>query len=294
MQPKTGIHPPNLAEARELLCRSDFFPATPKAPTDLKWVSKTDFQFTSSIGSRWPENNVVRGKLLRCGEDWKTKPTVILIHGWNDEVGYMFRQPYQARLLLRAGLNAAMLEMPFHVQRRPKGRGAVVDILSEDLLSNMLAVRQGFSDVRALLSWLEAEGCSRVGLWGASLGGWFSGLVSCHDERVRFAALTTPASRMDQVINDLPFCAPVRQSLNGGSLPFDKLNLRSHRPKVPLEKILIVEGEDDLFISKNGIEEFWEAWGKPEIWRLRHAHITGIFWPPVIQRTVRWIEERTR
>jgi hypothetical protein len=133
-------------------------------------------------------------------------------------------------------------------------------------------------------------------LLGVSLGGWLSGLVASHDERVQFAIMNVPVVRMDRAVQELPFCEPLRRSLRDVTqqqrTDFQKLNVRSYQPKAARENILIVEAVDDLFASREAIEELWEIWGRPEIWRVRHAHISGLFSGPLLKRQVKWLASK--
>lgn len=292
-QPKPGRFPPRIDEARALLREPDFFGGPVTVP-DLKWSSTHDFQFPSPVASPWPETKTVYGKMYRCGENWADNPTVVLVHGWNDDLGYHFRHRYLAKQLLQAGINSAMVELPYHMQRRPSSPEAVQDFISEDLYCNMLAARQAVADIRSTVAWLDAQGCKRIGLWGVSLGGWLTGLTVSHDDLVRFALLQIPAARMDQVVMTAPFCAPVRHGLKGDTFDFSQLNLRSYLPKVSRDNLLMIEAEHDLFVSKEAIEELWDLWGRPEIWRLPHAHISILVSLSTLKRGVGWISDRVR
>jgi hypothetical protein len=117
-------------------------------------------------------------------------------------------------------------------------------------------------------------------------------LVVSHEPQVDFAVLTTPVANLEDVITDLAFCAPIRWSYEKSKISLAKLNLIAHRPKTARENILIQEAEDDLFAPKEAIEEFWTAWNKPDIWRLRHGHISVLMSVPVMRRTVKWISEK--
>ncbi len=295
-QAGAGTYPPNLEGAQELLARPDIFGEPVEAPAAVKWTSEEEFEFDSIVASPWSCNNRVYARLQRCCEEWQSKPTIVLVHGWNDEIGFKLRHPFQARRFLKAGFNVAQIELPYHLKRRPRGKGEVNDFLSEDLQCTVLAARQAVIDIRMLLAWLKKEGCARTGLLGVSLGGWLTGLVITHDHNVDFAVLNVPVSRMDLVVKDLAFAEPLRRSVKLAEekkmvLNFEKLNLRSYRPKTPLDKILIIEAVDDLFASKEAIEEFWECWGKPEIWRVNHAHISGLFSARLLKRQIRWVAE---
>ncbi|MGI8965470.1 MAG: alpha/beta hydrolase [Limisphaerales bacterium] len=291
-QSQPGLFPANIEQARELLRQPDFLSDALVPAPELKWISPNYFQFPSLISTPWPENNMVRGKFFPLAKNWPGQPTVILVHGWNDEFGYSIRHSFQAPRLCRAGFNVAMLELPYHLHRRPRAAGAVNDFLSEDLFCTIQAAQQAFTDIRAMVAWLSAQGCAQINLWGVSLGGWLSGLVLAHEDKISGAVLNVPVARMDRVIEELAFCAPLRRSLQGHSLDFEKLNLRARRPKISPENILIIEAQDDLFSPPESIEEFWLAWNQPEIWRIRHAHISGLFSIPMTHRIIKWLLEK--
>ena len=292
-QPKAGTFETCSTEALELLAQPDFFDRQISPLEEMRWKSDTNFEFDSAICSQWPECNVVHGKLFRCGDDWQSKPAVILVHGWNEEIGYRWRHPYLAKRFCEHGVNAAMLELPYHMQRRPRRGGAVNDFLSENLYCSVQAIQQAFFDIRALAQWLSHQGCPTIGLWGISLGAWLCGLTVCHDELIDYAVLTVPVARMDRIVRDVDFCAPLRRGMKDVEFDFEKLNLTAYRPKVSRDNLLIVEAVYDLFSAPEAVEELWETWNRPEIWRIKHGHITGLFSPALLKRTVAWSVEKS-
>ena len=105
-------------EAAELLRRPDFFsPAV--EPPKIEITGTTAFAFPSVVRTEAENNNVVRGHLEPAGKNWREKPSVILLHGWNSELQYRWQFPFWAQLLARAGLNAIRFELPYHASRRP-------------------------------------------------------------------------------------------------------------------------------------------------------------------------------
>jgi len=133
-----------------------------------------------------------------------------------------------------------------------------------------------------------------VGLLGFSLGAWLAGVVACHDARIKFAVLTTPVVRLERAIAELPFCAPIRDSLRDSALPLDPLNLASLSPLSAPENVLLIESRDDLFAPAETIEEVWHAWGRPEIWRLPHGHISVLLSVATMERLIRWITRKAK
>jgi len=280
------------ARAQALMDHPDFLCDFVAAPDDFRFVTKRAFQFTSPVKSPWGRNNTVHGRLYTASSRWQDKPTVVLLHGWNAQTAYRTLFPHLARRLIKRGVNVAMFELPYHSQRKPRGKGAVKNFLSGDLVHVVRAAHQAIGDARALVAWLKGQGCPQVGLWGISLGAWLSGLLACADSHVNFVALMTPVVRMDRLIAEVDFCAPIRRSLGGVPVRFDSMNLKTHHPKVAPENILIVASEHDLFAPIETVEELCEAWGVTELWRPRHGHISVLLSMPVMERTLCWVARK--
>ncbi len=274
------------------MAHPDFFSDRIGPPPDLKFHRHREFVFASPIVSPWPHNNRVHGKLYRAGAAWEKRSAVVLLHGWNAEAGYRTLFPHLARRLNRRGINAAMIELPYHSQRKPRGGATVRNFLSSDLAAVVAATRQALADVRALVAWLADQGCTRIGLWGISLGAWLGGLVTCHDRRVTCAVLMTPVARIDRVVAEAHFCEVLRHQFAGTAPELARLNLVTHRPHPPPRDLLIVAGQHDLFAPTETIEELWETWGRPDYWRLTHGHISTMMSLPVMERTCRWMAGR--
>jgi hypothetical protein len=278
-----------LAAAETLLHRREFFGDTAQVPESFEFAGKRGFRFTSPVASPWKRNNIVHGRFFPAAKPWAAHPTVVLLHGWNAEIGYRTLFPYLARRLNGVGVNAAMFELPYHSQRKPRGRGAVRNFLSDDLLHVVGAAHQALADARALVAWLRAHSAAPVGVWGISLGGWLSGLLACVEPQLNFAVLMTPVVRMDRVIAELDFCRAIRRSLRGVRPRLAPMNLISHSLRLAPRDVLIVASEHDLFAPIETIMELSRGWGQPELWRTRHGHISMMMSAPVMERTVGWI-----
>ena len=155
------------------------------------------------------------------------------------------------------------------------------------------ATRQAVADVRTLISWARAQGCPSIGLWGVSLGGWLAGLTACADERVARLVLMEPAARMDRVLTELEFAAPVRHALEQTPLDLGRLNLARLQPRLSPDNILIVAGRHDLFTSLDTVQELRGHWGQPELRVFDHGHISLLLVRPVITCILDWIVAKT-
>ncbi|MCX7887387.1 MAG: alpha/beta fold hydrolase [Verrucomicrobiae bacterium] len=280
----------SVAELERLLENPGFFGLPVSTPSDFQWHGN-NFRFSSPVVSPWKQNNVVHGRFFAAAKPASKTPTVILLHGWNQELGYETLFPQLARRLNAAGFNAAMFELPYHRRRKPNDRDAIRNFLASDPLHVAMAIHQALADARALIAKLAGENTPPIGLWGISLGAWLAGLLACVEQRVDFAVLMTPVVRMDRIITELKFCEPIREQLHKRLLPLAPLNLVSHRPHHP-QNILIVAGDHDLFAPVETAEELARAWKGATLRRLPHGHISMLLSPKAITETVNWIAQR--
>jgi hypothetical protein len=73
------------------------------------------------------------------------------------------------------------------------------------------------------------------------------------------------------------------------------MNLTMTQPAIAREKILLIEAiHDDAICPKDDIEDLWQSWGQPDIWRLPHGHVAvccgGV--PGLPGRVLRWLAPR--
>src|SRR5436305_328690 len=157
-----------LEEALRFLQSPDFVP-TDSQPAQVEFNGPVHFRFPTPRPCDFAENNVVHGRLYRCGENWQQQPVIVLLHGGNldghqnDFLNHRFRFPLISRRCNRAGLNAATLLAPYHFQRCPRQFGSM------DYLGWAEAMAQAVAEIRALTGWLLGEGCPAIALWGISM-----------------------------------------------------------------------------------------------------------------------------
>ncbi len=279
-------------EAEALLERGDFHGGDAVKPAAMDFAEEGAFEFRSAFASPWESNNTVRGRLFRAGKNWSSRPAVILVHGYNADPAYLGVMPEWARRLTWRGINGVLLELPFHLSRRPRERGAVRDFLSSDLLAIAQATHQSLLDIRALIAWLRWQGAPTVGLWGNSLGGWLEGLLVCHCDDADCAAFLTPVSRMDRALVELDFAGLVRKAAEATGFEVGRLNLEGLRPRLPAERMLIVAGRDDQFAPLETLHRLADDWGGVETQVLSHGHISILKSEDAADRTANWFWDR--
>jgi hypothetical protein len=286
---------PRLEETLQFLNGLDFIPAESQ-PAQIEFNGSLDFHFPTPRPCDFAVNNVVEGRLYRCGERWQERPVIILLPGHNDSASYKLRFPLIARRCNRAGFNVATLVPPYHFQRRPSQRG-LFD--SGDWLLFAERTAQGIAEIRALTRWLLGEGCPAVALWGYSAGAGDAGMTVCRDARLAASVMASPAVRFRPWVEQLAVRPRIRAKLRSFGELCEKMNLSPMnltmiRPAIPRENILLIEGIHDLICLKDNIEDLWQAWGQPDIWRLPHGHVSvccgGV--PGLPGRVLRWLEPR--
>jgi dienelactone hydrolase len=276
-----------LAEALEFLNGPNFLPAA-SDPARIEFAGQTHFTFPTPRPCEHQENDIVHGRLFRCPQRWRDRPAIILLDG-APSVGYHTALPWIARWLNRAGFNAALLVAPYRLHRRPR-RPPRLRPIEKSCLHFAHAMAQNVAEIRALTGWLLDEGCPSIGLLGISFGGWTAGLTACSDARIAGAVLAFPRVRMR--CDDAVIWPRVREALAAQKPAWEamdttRLNLILSTPLIPKENILLIEGLHDLSSDRQAIEDLWQKWHHPEIWRLPYGHLNGRL--DLIPRMLRWL-----
>lgn len=276
-----------LEEALEFLNGPDFILAA-SDPAQIEFDGPRDFTFSTPRPSEDQENNIVYGRLYRCAERWQERPVIILLDGY-PAVGSHTAFPLLARRVNQAGFNVATLVAPYNLQRRPRRPN------EESCLEFSRQTAQHVAEIRALTGWLLDEGSPSVGLLGFSHGGWIAGLTACSDARIACAVLTVPRVRMRC---SQPVIWPrVRETLEAlrpaqDAMDTTRLNLITSTPVIPKQNILLIDGIHTLFGERQWMEDLWQKWEQPEIWRLPHGHVSALFVPGLTGRVLRWLLPR--
>jgi hypothetical protein len=295
-----------LEQAMQFLNGPDFIPLESQ-PAQLDFIPDTSgerFRFPTPRPCEFAENNVVHGRLYCCAGSWQERPVIVGLHGGGDFPGTQFGFHLFARRCRRAGFNAATLELPYHFQRRPRQYGRLEilcqysPLISRDYLQMAKTYAQAVAEIRSLSGWLLSEGCPAMVPVGASLGAYLAGMTACRDARPASIVMILPAARMgilalqlERIVGRRVREAILRRRAAWEELDTTPLNLTLARPAISRANVLLIEGIHDLLVSSSPIE-LWQSWGQPEIWRLPHGHISGLFVPGLSGRVLRWLSRR--
>ena len=288
-----------LEEVLAFLKGLDFI-SSESEPARIEFDSESgpDFKFPTPRSCDFAENNVVYGRLYRCKDRWQKQPAIILLHGGGGDPDYHFGFPRIAKHCNRAGFNAVTVMSPFQFQRRPRELERLIN-WPDWMLMAEVTFAQALAEIRAIIGWLLREGCPAVALWGNSYGGQLAGILACHDTRIGAAVLVAPGVNMQvhtsvakqmvwpRVRKEMERQQPDREALNSTAL-----NLTTLRPCIRKENILLIEAIHDLFVEQKYVEELWEAWGQPDIWRLPHSHASKGLALGLTSRVLDWLTPR--
>ena len=298
-----------LEQAVQFLNGPDFMPAESQ-PAQLDFdpdASGGRFRFPTPQPSEFAENNVVHGRLYRCADAWQERPVIVVLHGGGDLPGHQFGFHLFARRCLRAGFNAATMELPYHFQRRPCQYDPLsllcqyVPVISRDYLQMAKTYAQAVAEIRGLSGWLLAEGCPAVALVGVSLGAYLAGLTGGGDARLASIVMAIQGTRMGLMLSQAeqvvrrPFREVIlRRRAACEELDRTPLNLTLGRPAISKENVLLIEGMYDQ-MGWGAPIELWQSWGQPDIWRLPHGHISTALtalMPGLPGRILQWLAPR--
>jgi pimeloyl-ACP methyl ester carboxylesterase len=194
---------------------------------------------------RFEENRIAHARLLRHSSP---APTILCLHGYRAGIHRLEEVAWRARWLYsRLGLDVALVTLPFHALRAPRGRFAPV-FPSMRTDRTVEGFGQAVWDVRSLIAWLRERGAIRLGVAGMSLGGYTAALLATVEPRLDWAILFIPLA-------DLTDVSAEHEALRGGEIPeplreAGKIALRLVRPlgRTPLlpgDRMLVVAAEGD-------------------------------------------------
>ena len=213
---------------------------------------------------------------------------LICIHGYQCGDGPikdfpMFKATHLHR---RLGLNLVFPVLPFHGSRKAM-RWSGQGFISGDTLDTIHAEAQAIWDMRRLLSWIRAQGASRIGVYGLSLGGYNAALLASLEDGLDCAILGIPAADFARrtwrhgpplqirygehhgLVHDA--VAEVLQVISPLALP----------PRVPKQGRYIFGAVADRFVPPDQVRDLWRHWDRPSLLWYQGAHLSFNFYPEV-------------
>lgn len=214
-------------------------------------------------------------------------PLVLLLHGYAAPVPYY--EDHHMRLLLRRGVSAARLDLPFHIGRRVPRHSAGHGFFSTDPAHTCAVLRQSVEDAAAVVAWVRREITPDVAVLGLSLGGLVGCLLAASIELDGLVAVTPPCDLATIVVEHssaklrrLTGVAGGRGGLYGEDSEAARAALvgamapvipRLLAPVTPPDRITLIAAAEDQIVGRVAVHELAAAWGV-ECWEYPHGHVT--------------------
>jgi hypothetical protein len=194
---------------------------------------------------RFEENRIAHARLLRHP---RPAPAIVCLHGYRTGIHRFEELAWNADWLhRRLGLDVALLTLPFHALRAPRGRFAPV-FPSLRTSRTVEGFGQAVWDTRALLGWLRERGAPLAGLAGMSLGGYTASLLATVERRLDWAVAFIP-------LGDLTDVAIEHEGLRGQEVPealraagkraLQLVRPLAREPLLPGDRMLVVAAAAD-------------------------------------------------
>lgn len=217
-----------------------------------------------------------RGYLIRWTHGDKPRKTVLCVHGFMMGAPREAERMFKVRSLFSMGLDVALFIQPFHWKRIAGSRAARrVYLTLGDIAFTNECVAQSIYDLENCFLILNKLGATDIGLIGASLGGYITGIYVCLSEKPKFAAMMVPALTLlapmspDAFLKRAPFDAAWRARTHQAAEFHSPLNLH---PRIPAERILVVASRGDRLCPVEPVEELRRKWTLSRCYVRRGGH----------------------
>lgn len=132
----------------------------------------------------------------------RPRPLVLCVHGFQMGEPKRAMNLFRVAKLFGAGLDVALFIQPHHWRRaeHPRNPFGQTFINPHDVPLTIEALGQAVCDLRSAYRLLESLGYARIGLIGASLGGYVNALYAAADAAPAFVFSAVPALRLDRTL----------------------------------------------------------------------------------------------
>ncbi len=250
----------------------------------ITWESEFEPRGDEPGGDRWQSfsaNKSAAAALVRHPEP--DRPWIVAVHGFCMGFPFMdFQGLHVSKLHRELGLNVALPILPLHGSRRAT-RISGEPFMSFDLMNAVHGLSQSIWDIRRLISWIRAQGATSIGLYGVSLGGYVSSILSGIEDGLSCVIAGIPVSDFPSLYqhhSPRPHRArAIEHNIMGGNAedvcrvvsPF------SYSPRIPRDRRFIFAGYGDRLATPHQAQRLWEHWERPSIAWYPGSHV-GYLW----------------
>jgi pimeloyl-ACP methyl ester carboxylesterase len=203
------------------------------------------------------------------------RPLVLCLHGFLMGTPRQATSMFKFGKLFSMGLDVALYVQPHHWKRTPDPR--VQRLLNqEDAPLTIETVGQNIHDLHSAVLLLKSKGYNKIGIIGASLGGFTAGLYATFNAPVDFMFMVVPAANFDHYLDprkakfsfkvDSKILSKTRDALKIIAPP-------NYKPAFNVEKISMVIHAGDRLAEANASREWIRKWNIAN-----YVEVTGGHW----------------
>lgn len=240
-----------------------------------------DLEFPTPLPSAYPENNTVRTRLMVPREASSPMPVVVILHYWG-AIDTRLEQALGTELN-RRGVAAALMVLPYHLQRTPKGSRSGELAVVADPGAMRATLTQCVQDVKRLLDFLGTRSefdMGRLGITGTSLGAIVGSLIFGVEPRFAAGASLLGGADLAEILWYSSRTRSQRESLRRRG--FDEAALRKALVDVePLTYLrpsdrpyYVIGARHDEVVPPSATEKLIDATGAQTLW-LDTGHYGG-------------------
>lgn len=207
--------------------------------------------------------------------------TVLALHGFTMGWPRLDALALFASHWYRAGLDVALLTLPHHGPRTPRGARFSGEAFAVPHVARLgEAVREAVYEIGLVTRWLRRASGAPVGLLGLSLGGYLAALCAgLHDDLAFVVPMAPPVCMGDLAWRFFERTAHARR---GGPAALTAQALRrafrvhsplAHPLRVPRERVLIVAGRGDRIVPPEHPAALWRHWREPALHWFSGSHL---------------------
>lgn len=254
----------------------------------LSWDSEYEVRPDEPGGERWMsyEANRTASAWILDHRDGP-RPWVVAIHGFGTGAPFADMFTFRAQHLHKdLGFNLAAIVLPVHGSRRPTRVGGEA-FLGIDMMNAVHGMAQSLWDIRRLVSWVEVQEPSALGVFGVSLGGYLTSLAACFVPSVDIALAGIPVVDFPDLFRrhspkHVAERAETHGIVNGvGNVVHRVVSPLHLSPVVPTASLKIFAGLGDRMAVPEHAAALWRHWEEPEICWFPGNHV-GYLWSPEV------------
>jgi hypothetical protein len=240
-------------------------------------------RFPSSFGTKYRENDIVQLH-IQLPVDKERPPIVLILHYWG--APSLKVEKSLALELNQRGIGAAIMTLPYHLTRTPKGAVSGAMAIQADPEKLKATMTQSVMDVRRSLDFIQTRTeCGPIlGIYGTSLGAIVSSLAYAVDDRLNNAAFLLGGIELGKLVWKSSLLVPIKDELRSKGFNEAKLTalLEGVEPSTYLKgsksgKTFIIRAKYDTVVPPECTDALIQALPQSKILSIDSGHYGGVF-----------------